>query len=260
MQQLTQMMIHRHACVGSISRSDFEQMLKGGSIQDADSLPLSNDTRNSRRYSWGRFKNAAENVVRLARYCPAQHVQSVSPFLASTIWIAAAALVTCEIFAGTKVEADAARSKVEVLRLLLDHYASFWKSTNSLVYRLVLVRSSLKRMCHRSDSRNVTPPDTPTSEMLPDAMNATQLGTAPIIPGPSSHQPTPRPAVYSDSLGESENTLSLADWLLEPPSADGMLPDFDPGISLDAYATFDLDQFIMSITSGGDMGPMEVEV
>lgn len=214
MQQLTQMMIHRHSCVGSTSRTDFEQMLRNPD----------DSTQDSRRYSWSRFKHAAENVVRLARFCPADHVQSVSPFLASTIWIAAAALLTCEIFALTPVEADASRSKVEVLRILLDHYASFWKSTNSLVYRLVLVRKCLKRMTHGAESRHVTPPDTPDSDqdLLLEAMK--------------NHCP---PTVVDPAF---DNTLS--DWLLEPTF-------FDAG-SFDAYGTFDLDQFIMSITSGGE--------
>jgi len=39
-----------------------------------------------------------------------------------------------------------------------------------------------------------------------------------------------------------------------------MLPDFDPNIDFDAYITLDFNPFIMSITSGGDMGPMDVEI
>ena len=253
MQQLTQMMIHRHLCVKSISSPDFQQMVRGGTLSHDVHVETSQATvEDCRRYSWSRFKHAAENIVRLARVSPPHHVQSVSPFLASTIWIAAAALVTCEVFSLERIEAESSRSKVEVLRLLLDRFASFWKSSNSLVYRLLLVRRSLKRI-QRAESRNVTPPDTPNSELLENQISM-YLQTNNVDTSPKEVVPL---AVYPESLGaESENTLS--DWLLEPTDANTLFPDFDP-INLDIYGGVDLDRFIMSITSGGAMGPSDFD-
>jgi hypothetical protein len=82
-------------------------------------------------------------------------------------------------------------------------------------------------MTHGAESRHVTPPDTPDSDqdLLLEAMK--------------NHCP---PTVVDPAF---DNTLS--DWLLEPTF-------FDAG-SFDAYGTFDLDQFIMSITSGGEPPP-----
>jgi Fungal specific transcription factor domain len=245
MQQLTEMMIHRHAFVGNISKTDFQQIISGNQQRGAPVSPPS-DADESRQYSWFRFKHAADNIVRLARMSPVHHVQSVSPFLSSTIWIAAAALLANEIFATSIIEADGARSKVEVLQLLLERYASFWQSSNSLVYRLAVVRQSLKKLTRTYESRNVTPPVSPTSDTVPDTLPRQS-------PDSVAQTSTNLSSSWQTSSASLQNPVGGAISGSQLPGSDALFSDF----ALDPYETYDLDQFILSITTGGDVGDME---
>jgi hypothetical protein len=93
--------------------------------------------------AWTIYLAAASKVVTIVRNSSPKHIQYANPFLANTIWLAAAAQVVSRCL-GTSSDRRATDSNLDLLQLNLNAYVRFWGSSNSLQQKLITLETKLK--------------------------------------------------------------------------------------------------------------------
>lgn len=126
MTQLSRLMIHHRQVFTSSSRHLGMAVTSSGS----DS-PQSLD-----RISWSLYLTAAAEIVTIVRNSTKEHVRYVNPFLVNTIWLAAAAQIVSTIFQPQLIERRAAESNLDLLKMNLNSYVSFWGMSSTLQQKL----------------------------------------------------------------------------------------------------------------------------
>ncbi|KAH7357287.1 hypothetical protein BKA65DRAFT_224582 [Rhexocercosporidium sp. MPI-PUGE-AT-0058] len=106
--------------------------------------------------AWNHYLNAASEIVSLIRNCPPSHVQHANPFLASTIWLAAAAQVASKSFGSALVDSRVAESNLDVLQTNLNASVSFWGVSDTLKIKLETLERKLKTFAETSRSHSVS--------------------------------------------------------------------------------------------------------
>lgn len=90
-----------------------------------------------------RYAEAADDILMIVSRSSSHHVHYVNPFLASTIWLAAAAQLVYKFFRPPGVNMDLTESKFEVLRLNYMQFVEHWKTSTTLQDNLEILRKSL---------------------------------------------------------------------------------------------------------------------
>jgi hypothetical protein len=91
---------------------------------------------------------AADDICALTTRCSEDHVKHVNPFLASTVWLAAALQVLRKLFGNGEYQ-DETTSKCERLRAICGRYTEFWHTPLSLLENLDSLEA---RLCRYRDS------------------------------------------------------------------------------------------------------------
>lgn len=94
--------------------------------------------------AWIRYLDAADGILTIIRNSSPDHIQYVNPFLANTIWLAAASQVACRIFGPPVANTQAVQSNLDLLRLTFNSFVSFWNSSSILQERLNTLESRLQ--------------------------------------------------------------------------------------------------------------------
>jgi hypothetical protein len=94
--------------------------------------------------AWNHYLAAASEIVAIVRNCSRRHIHFVNPFLASTIWLAAAAQVVSKSFGPDLVDSRVAESNLDLLRMNLDAFVSIWGVSTTLQQKLTTLESKLK--------------------------------------------------------------------------------------------------------------------
>jgi hypothetical protein len=152
MMQLTKFMIYHHGVFGGgrrkhcLSDASGQNTPPNEAVQSAPIssalIPLSPDMEALSRYS-----DAAEKVLLIVNNAPEEHIQHVNPFLASTIWLAAAVQLVCKVFTPPGTNKTLIDSNFEVLRLNYKQYVDYWKTSTSLQRNLDCLEEQLQRFC-----------------------------------------------------------------------------------------------------------------
>ncbi|KFY80912.1 hypothetical protein V498_08759 [Pseudogymnoascus sp. VKM F-4517 (FW-2822)] len=118
--------------------------------------------------SWNRYIEGIENVVSLIRHSAPNYVYYVNPFLANTIWFAAAAQITARLYRpSSATSCEAADSNFELLRSSVILHIRTWEISSILVEKLDTLESRLRRLA-------ISPGDT-SGRDLPQESTATAL-------------------------------------------------------------------------------------
>ncbi|KAH8812365.1 fungal-specific transcription factor domain-containing protein [Xylogone sp. PMI_703] len=118
MLQLARFMIYHHQVFSSTSRLLAQLSISpSGAIKPE--LPAADHA------AWNHYLSAATEIVNLVRNCSPVHVKYVNPFLANTIWLAAAAQVVSKVLAPIPVDRRTAESNLDVLQANLNAYIAF---------------------------------------------------------------------------------------------------------------------------------------
>lgn len=100
---------------------------------------------------WFNYMAAADEIVTVVRNSSVHHYRYVNPFLANTLWFAAAAQCSCRVFGPASLSRHRrlADSNLELLRLTIDRFIDFWGSTEMLKDKLARMESGLKSLMER---------------------------------------------------------------------------------------------------------------
>ena len=179
MRELTSIMIYRNICLSWPGRMRFKEIMEEkskyaiGEAQHYLSIEAGNGgSVDSLHNAWYHYLRAADRLAALLRLVPPHHVKTTNPFFANTLWIAAAILLTCKAFTKVPNQADAVKAKADLVRLHLEGYISFWKSSSSLLQQLDLIEVGLEKSAHLSDFVCATPNIRSPRENLQAAVGA----------------------------------------------------------------------------------------
>lgn len=131
--QLSRFMINHYQVFDSTSRR-----LALGNETSATSQQAAIDDA-----AWTHYLGAASEIVKLVRGCAPKHVNYVNPFLASTIWLAAAAQVVSRAFSTSSADRRVAASNLDVLQMNLNAFVEIWGVSKNLQQKLVSLEARL---------------------------------------------------------------------------------------------------------------------
>jgi hypothetical protein len=149
--QLTKFMIYHHGVFGGGRRKDCHSESTGDItplIEPQSSgiypsfIKVTPDSEALNRYS-----DAADKVLLVVNNCAEDHIRYANPFIASTIWLAAAVQLVYKVFCPAGTKRILVDSNFEVLRLNHKQYVEYWKMSTSLQQNLDYLAEQLKRLC-----------------------------------------------------------------------------------------------------------------
>lgn len=145
MTQLSRFMINHYQVFDSASRrltSDSSATTQHITIDEA---------------AWTHYLGAASEIVKLVRSCAPKHVSFVNPFLASTIWLAAAAQIVSRSFSSSPSERRVASSNFDVLQMNLNAFEEVWGVSKNLQQKLFALEARLNEF--KEHASNESPRD-----------------------------------------------------------------------------------------------------
>jgi len=155
MTQLATLMIHQYDVFGGPVRT-------GWSKHCPNSRPKSRDHEGSWRASRGtndadiialdQYFEAADNILTIVHRSCDKHIQWINPFLASTIWLAAAVQLVRKEFGPSGTNRDLVKSKFDVLYITYQKCVSFWDIQTALQQNLESLEAQLQTF-HKEDKR-----------------------------------------------------------------------------------------------------------
>lgn len=146
--QLTRFMIHHYNIFCSPDSRDPQNPTPSSSkdsssIMDHPDKPTSSSSLSNRK-AWIHYLEAADNIVTCVRNSSATHVRYVNPFLASTVWLAAAAQAISLFYEPSPQLKRFTESKLDVLRSNFAQYRAFWDTPLLLQQKLDALEERLK--------------------------------------------------------------------------------------------------------------------
>lgn len=188
---------------------------------------------------WSNYMKASEEIVTMVRVSSYEHHKYVNPFLANTLWFAAAAQIACTVFGPSSSNKMLAESNYELLALAIDQFITFWSSMDMLKPRLARIEASLKTLMAKENGQEDMRRENADSVARPslaDPAIAQYQGSAP------DHQPLSEAV----TAAMDPNTLLFAPILYDNPDPWGMAERQifleDPG----QFFPYGVDEFWMS--------------
>ena len=140
MKQLSRFMVYHHRVFRSAGRDAAEASLKG------NSWTRDSAAKSPNQGAWSQYLDAADDIIAVIRNSSSDHIQYVNPYLASTIWLAAAAQVASRTLGPTVINPKAVESNLDLLRLTFNRFVSFWNLSDTLQERLSTLESRLQSL------------------------------------------------------------------------------------------------------------------
>ncbi|KAK0657879.1 fungal-specific transcription factor domain-containing protein [Cercophora newfieldiana] len=95
---------------------------------------------------WSNYMSASDEIVAVVRNSARDHYKYVNPFLANTLWFASAAQCACKVFGPSSFNKRLVTSNLDLLKLTIDRYISFWGGMESLKGRLSRIETGLQSL------------------------------------------------------------------------------------------------------------------
>jgi hypothetical protein len=237
MVQLTRFMLHNQTVFRSttLDTPPLRQDESGPRRTTVQGTPDRSGLGSSDRQAWEHYLDAGDRIVSVVRNSAQVHVRYVNPFLANSIWFAAAAQVVSRLFGPPSVDRRLAASNFDVLRWTLNLYVSFWGVCSTLKQKLDGLESRLDQVRKASEAEimgtgqaargGFVPRDKFGSTALQNQDRAASSGGPHIEPAP----PTPSAVVNSQPAMQMELDNSISDHVLNFNDAQGNIPDFSFG-------------------------------
>ena len=237
MVQLTRFMMHsqtvyRSTALDAPAPGQEESGARRNAAKDA--LDLSGLSSGDRQ-AWEHYLDAGNRVVSVVRNSSQIHVHYVNPFLANSIWFAAAAQVVSRLFGPGSVDRRLAASNFDVLRWTLNLYVSFWGVCSTLKQKLDGLEFRLDQVRRASEVEILGIGQTARSGLAPQEKvgpatphNPDQLASkGEFHLGPSL--PAPSTPVNSQPITQMELENGMSDPVLSFNDGQGTIPDFNFG-------------------------------
>jgi len=236
------------------------------------------------RQALNRFVLAADKAFTMVSRCSDDHISNVNPFLASSVWIAAAVQLVQKYFRPSSVNLDLVDSKFEFLRMNYKQYVAFWDTPSVLEERLDSLEQQFQKLhtlekdvrsAHvkrSADARDPTrePNATHRLDSIPQNPPQGHIISHPEQTTGSDTSKLPQPSLSAFRQASEPNagltSLTTDSFLAEnpfptPPNSrttfeesinflygDGTLNDF--GFGLQAGGELDFPNFLNSLFSG----------
>ncbi|KEF57231.1 uncharacterized protein A1O9_07421 [Exophiala aquamarina CBS 119918] len=215
-------------------------------------------------YSVGLKKllETSDTVLELLESCPKDHARYVSPYYASTIWIAAA----LQIFKGLAVFDDdqaTTQRKYSALREAYLQFTEFWGTPLTLLQNLDSLATRLsvrqRELATSAVSEHASQMDIQQPQHEPSLTSGTDTGSTiadhgqPFncggdLQGSPFQNPMPHCDVIAPLGGPWSSSSEAADWLIEtdsrgrlPPNQDAWATVLSEGAMLDNFAWYSSD-------------------
>lgn len=155
MTQLTRFKIYHHEFFSAASREanlamdqrQSKQMNGGRPTQSlhpqADSFSAVSTPNSS---AWKRYLDAADSILTIVSNSSIDHIKYVNPFLACTIWIAAAVELCHRVFGPPGTNRRLMQSNFDRLRSNYTQYVTYWQTPCSLLEKLNTLGPRLERL------------------------------------------------------------------------------------------------------------------
>ncbi|KXX78987.1 hypothetical protein MMYC01_206283 [Madurella mycetomatis] len=98
---------------------------------------------------WSNYMNASDEIVTVVRNSSRDHCRYVNPFLVNTLWFAAAAQCACNVFGPSSFNKRLRSSNLDLLKLTIDRYISFWGGMENLRGKLARIETGLQNLMAR---------------------------------------------------------------------------------------------------------------
>lgn len=141
MTQLAKFMINHYHVFGTASRAPVES-----ACQNMADCPSAAQCQ-SDNIALEQYFEAADDILTILNRSCEEHIRYVNPFLASTIWLAAAAQLVHKYFGKPGESANLAKSKFEVLFLHYKQFVAYWEISTALQQNLDSLEARLERFC-----------------------------------------------------------------------------------------------------------------
>lgn len=239
--QLARFMVHQFETFGCTSRG----LNAGGQFLRDDLLPDKNAVRFTDKEAWDRYLNAADDIVAIVRNCSSHHVRYVNPFIASTIWLAAAAQVICKVFKLPTTGRSSTESNLELLQTNFNQYTQFWNTSGTLQHKMSTLEARLEdfRSTMMTRQKNAGYPTARRANNAPEEASRNDSGPAANNVDYEAIVQALPDLRQQDLYTNQPNLMSAA---LNDPTPLGLPCEAYgifgvPGLSLDEYIAYDYD-------------------
>jgi hypothetical protein len=145
------------------------------------------------------YFEAADEILAIINRCHEEHFRYVNPFLASTVWLAAAAQLLSKVFDTSNTDTSLARSKFEVLYLLHKEFVSYWGISTALQENLNTLEARLERVNNRLSG---------SDDQAPRRDASTKSSRVPRNPDPPIATQNP-PPTFAETTHASPNLFHI---------------------------------------------------
>ncbi|KAK1758583.1 hypothetical protein QBC47DRAFT_295255 [Echria macrotheca] len=101
---------------------------------------------------WSNYISASDEIVSIVRSSARDHFRFVNPFLANTLWFAAAAQCACRVFGPPSFNKRLTGSNLDLLRLTIDRFIAFWDGMGNLGGKLARIETGLQNLMNKPGS------------------------------------------------------------------------------------------------------------
>ena len=154
MMQLSRFMIYHQ----QIFNTTLSHLGLNISLSDDGDTSSLQERPNLDKRAWNLYLAAAGEIIEIIRNCSPKHVPNVNPFLASTIWLCTAAYIVARNLDPPLIERRVAESSLDLLRINLNAYVSFWGVSATFQKKL----GALEAKLHGLKSHNTSGPPEPS--------------------------------------------------------------------------------------------------
>ena len=239
MAQLTRFMMHSQVVLKStvldiLVPGQEDSAPRRTAAKDAPDLSALNS---SDRQAWENYLDAGSRIVSVVRNSSQVHVHYVNPFLANSIWFAAAAQVVSRLFGPASVDRRLAASNFDVLRWTLNLFTSFWGVCSTLKQKLEGLESRLDQVRRASEAEIIETGQASRSGFIDRARV-----------GPTTPQNLDRPALSSGLHLDPSLPAPLTPLNSQPP----VQIELDNGMCDPGFSFNDGQGTIPDFSFGGD--------
>jgi hypothetical protein len=186
---------------------------------DSDQEPESSAQANS---EWSNYMSAADEIVLVVRNSSRDHYKYVNPFLANTLWFAAAAQCACKVFGPPSFNKRLMDSNLDLLKLTIDRFISFWNGTADLKEKLARIEVGLKNLMANADGSGAADISSSRREKQPTQNSVEDLSKKSTVVQPTSH---PGATAQFSVKGPESLLLSVTSNGWADPSSSAFIPD-----------------------------------
>ncbi|KAK0726521.1 hypothetical protein B0T21DRAFT_385744 [Apiosordaria backusii] len=171
---------------------------------------------------WSNYMSASSEIVTVVRNSSHNHFRYVNPFLVNTLWFAAAAQCACKVFGPPSFNKRLTISNLDLLKLTIDRYISFWGGMENLKGKLARIETALQSLM--SGTNGKAPNDhehrqqhLPERRQQPSVSNQGSNGGGPSINDLATVAMQRLPGAVGDTTGAAASPLLVSIPGIGPP-------------------------------------------